>query len=104
MPSKLRAGKMTVYLADAEASFIEECYLRHDSQTDVLQVIYTDHDGVEVAYQGSQIGQCHWRLRCLQNGGEASLHAFPGSSTYEGWWVEGGIEGMWRIVVEDEGD
>ncbi|MBR0669932.1 hypothetical protein [Neoroseomonas soli] len=104
MQPKLRTARMTVYLADGEPSFTEECHVRLNPSTNGLEVIYTDHNGQEVAYQGAERGPGHWRLRCPQNGGEASLHAFPGSLIYEGWWVECGIEGMWRIAIDAESE
>ena len=41
----------------------------------------------------------HYHLRADNVKGEATLHRFANSEILEGYWIEGGYEGFWRIKL-----
>jgi len=56
----------------------------------------------ELLWQGVEQAPGHFRLTKVgDNGSIASLHRFPGGKTLDGWWLEDGYEGMWRITLSD---
>ena len=56
----------------------------------------------ELLWQGVEQAPGHFRLTKVgDNGSIASLHRFPGGKTFDGWWLEDGYEGMWRITLSD---
>ena len=67
----------------------------------LISVAYDyEHEGRMVAnvYEGTEIGQGHFQLRC--QGGEASLHRTPGGKLMEGWFHEQSEAGWWRIILK----
>jgi hypothetical protein len=63
-----------------------------------IVVSYEDDIG-RVEYRGKNKGTGHFQLACPERKGEASLHQFAGSAILEGYWVESGYRGMWRITL-----
>jgi hypothetical protein len=63
-----------------------------------IAVSYRD-EGRFVVYEGTQIAPGHFELGTAATGGRATLHQGPNSDVLEGWWLEGGYEGMWRIEL-----
>jgi hypothetical protein len=75
----------------------QPCQVRIDERT--LALSYQDADG-PVVYQGQERGEGHYEL-ANASGGRGTLHCFKGSVFLEGYWIEKGAEGMWRIRLED---
>jgi hypothetical protein len=68
---------------------------------DAIAVSYKT-EGRYVVYEGQQIGSGHFSLDWREpSGGRATLHQVPNENTLEGWWMENGEEGMWRIDLEE---
>lgn len=63
-----------------------------------IVVSYEDDSGW-VQYRGKNKDTGHFQLTCPERKGEASLHQFPGGKILEGFWVENGLRGMWRIYL-----
>ncbi|MBU2807576.1 hypothetical protein HF285_04675 [Acidithiobacillus ferrooxidans F221] len=64
-----------------------------------IVVSYEDDDGV-VIYRGNNDGSGHFSLEAPERNGRASLHRFiPNGNFLEGYWIEGGNRGMWRIEL-----
>jgi hypothetical protein len=62
-------------------------------------VSYQGEDGPTV-YRGIEEGAGHFRVVCGKNGGKGTLHRFNDDYVLEGWWVEGGSTGMWRVHLD----
>ena len=63
-----------------------------------IVVTYWEEDGV-VLYRGREDGEGHYILECPAKNGKASLHSFPDSRYLEGWWIEEGYRGAWRVTL-----
>jgi hypothetical protein len=61
-------------------------------------VSYEDDRGV-VNYKGEGKGPGHFALESLERNGKATLHMFEGSTILEGFWIEEGWKGFWRITL-----
>ena len=92
---------MTTFYGDGRAEGRSDCQVRlGDGRVAVLY----DIEGGEHSYEGPEIGQGHFHLRAAAPDGEATLHCFPDSKILEGWWLEDGVVGMWRIELDDGAD
>ena len=56
-------------------------------------------EGKPLSYVGANKKNGHFRLQCNANGGYGTLHKFPDEDILEGFWIEGGDEGFWRIEL-----
>ncbi len=74
------------------------CEIRIDG-SDIVVSYMEEEDSEHIIYSGKEIGSGHYRLECREKSAIASLHCFPDSTIYEGYWKEEGEEGMWRIKV-----
>lgn len=63
-----------------------------------IEVSYLD-GGVNHLYKGTEIGSGHYKLDAVGFDGEATLHQFPDGKILEGYWIEAGYRGMWRIQL-----
>ena len=62
-----------------------------------------DGDTGPVTYSGKEVAPGHFKLEVVQPvRGRATLHQMPGDSVLEGWWIEEGEQGMWRIDLNEE--
>jgi hypothetical protein len=59
-------------------------------------------DGGPVLYEGDEKSPGHFKLFCNSQKGRATLHRFPDDDILEGFWIESGYQGMWRIQLIDE--
>ena len=66
---------------------------------DELVLTYEDREG-PVEYRGKEQGAGHFWLYCPERKGVATLHRFPDGNILEGYWIERGCRGMWRITLE----
>jgi hypothetical protein len=87
-------SRMETYYGGRDAFETDRCVVRiGDSK---IQVSYAS-----VVYEGTEIGEGHFRLKAQDGLGEASLHRFLEGRILDGWWKEEGEEGMWRIHLLD---
>ena len=86
----------TVYYDESPADEGEECEIRIDKNEIVIS--YEEDDGV-VVYKGQDEGNGHFVLECPERQGRATLHQIPKSKYLEGFWIEGGYKGFWRITL-----
>jgi len=63
-----------------------------------IEVSYID-EGERLFYRGKEIGPGHYVLHAAGFDGEATLHRFHDGRVLEGYWVEEGHRGMWRIQL-----
>lgn len=63
-----------------------------------IEVSYLD-GGVSHLYKGTEIGSGHYKLAAVGFDGKATLHQFPDGKILEGYWIEDGYRGMWRIQL-----
>ena len=75
---------------------VDSCDVRIDG--DSILVAYRDGPA-QVFYRGKQNGPGHFELAMENGDGKATLHQFPGRDLLEGWWVEDGELGAWRIEL-----
>lgn len=87
----------SVYYDDTEALEDEPCEVRIDG--DLIVVSYEDDDGV-VIYKGKSQGAGHFQLTAPERNAKATLHMFEGSKILEGFWIEEGYKGFWRITLK----
>jgi len=85
----------TLFFSDQPAVTHEPGYQVKIDENEIV-VSYQD-DGEWVEYRGKNKGDGHFQLSCPDLKGEASLHQFPQGKILEGFWIEDGIQGMWRI-------
>lgn len=68
----------------------------------LIELSYDDDDGGIVRYIGTEEGQGHFHLKAPEVNGKATLHSFDGSEVLEGFWVENGERGMWRVTLNKD--
>jgi len=88
--------KVDTFYYDDEADTDSPCEVRIDG--DVIVVSYDGENG-PIIYKGQAKGAGHFELRSTDVDGRATLHMFEGGKSLEGFWIEDGIEGMWRIAL-----
>ena len=86
----------TIYYDESPADERDDCEIRINNGE--IVVSYEDEDGV-VIYKGKDKGNDHYVLRCPERNGKASLHRFPNNKILEGFWLEDGYRGFWRITI-----
>lgn len=89
-------------------SIMHSFYFDHESEEWTCKVTIED-DRIEIGYDLEERGHVTWRgvsrgvghyeLGCPELEGRGTLHMFPDSKYLEGFWVESGIRGMWRIEL-----
>lgn len=85
-----------VFYDETPADEGEECEIRIDGNEIVLS--YKD-DGSVVIYKGKDEGHGHFVLECPEKQAKATLHQIPKSKFLEGFWIEEGDKGFWRIIL-----
>lgn len=92
-----QAAKMEIGFYDETPAWEnEECEIRiNDGE---IVVSYEDDHGV-VVYKGKDEGTGHFVLECPAKRAKATLHQFPKSKFLEGFWLEEGSRGFWRITL-----
>ena len=55
-----------------------------------------------VSYEGREVAPGHFELTAPKIRGRATLHRAPNSDWLEGHWVEGEVEGMWRLHIGEK--
>lgn len=88
-----------VYFDETPADEHILCKVTIDAQN--ISIDYSD-EGESYRYAGQEHGHGHYILYCHSIKGEATLHRLPGSKFLEGYWIEDGERGMWRITLKNE--
>jgi hypothetical protein len=102
---KLLKSEMRTYYADHRECADSECWVRFSDGGQTLSVIYDEQDNAQAEYEGLDGGGGHYTVKCPHYKGFGTLHLScdpDGEITLEGWWLQEGSEGMWRIEVEAE--
>ncbi|MGZ8243048.1 hypothetical protein [Methylomagnum sp.] len=87
----------TLYYDGSDAATDWPCKVELDGGR--IRVSYEDDDGETVVYEGHENGIGHFELNAPQVNGRATLHRFENGKILEGYWVEEGYRGMWRIIL-----
>ena len=90
--------KMDSFYYMSAADTGHPCEVRMDDKE--IVVSYYSEDGY-VQYKGDNDGSGHFSLTADAGDGKASLHNFKESPYLEGYWIESGQRGMWRITLID---
>lgn len=91
-------SKADVYEADGvEHAWPCEVRIGEDGS---IAISYKD-EGHLVVYEGSEIESGHFTVKAVSVNGRGTLHKVPDEDVLEGWWLEDGYEGMWRIELEE---
>lgn len=96
MPVWKNARMDNAYYDQRTALEDDSCEVRIDGEQ--IVVSYEDDDGV-VLYKGKEHGLGHFQLTAPERDGKATLHRFEGSKILEGFWIEGGEKGFWRVTL-----
>lgn len=96
--STWRALMDTVYYDSSEAW--EHASSIVNLEDNRITVSY-DIGDLNYRYIGDEIALGHFNLTLEQGDGRASLHMFPGSKIMEGYWVEDGARGFWRLILQE---
>jgi len=88
-------------LCSTESGWYEcDCEVRVEGES--IFVSYENNGAPNVVlYEGKAKGPGHYYLECHNPKARATLHCFENSKILEGWWEEGGEDGMWRISFTD---
>lgn len=90
-------SEMTLVYYSQVPSDVLSCDVKIDG-TEIV-VVYDDEG--PVLYRGKDSGDGHYVLESPEQKGRGTLHRSPGSQFLEGFWIEDGIRGMWRIELQD---
>jgi hypothetical protein len=77
----------------------DKCEVRMSGRK--IWISYKGDDG-PILYEGDEKSPGHFKLLCIAQKGRATLHRFPDDDILEGFWIESGYQGMWRIQLIDE--
>jgi hypothetical protein len=85
----------------------DHLFFEREAETDVPCNVEIDNGKIRVwyenlaipIYEGQENGAGHFELHALSGNGRGTLHRFDGSKCLEGFWVEDGYRGMWRITL-----
>lgn len=94
-----RNATMEVFKPDI-GGYQQPCQVRFDKES--IRVEY-DEDGLTCAYSGKAKSEGHYELTAEGFQGGATLHTFPDSIIFEGFWKQDVAYGMWRIRLDDQG-
>ena len=91
-----RKSSMEMFSTDGQWS--HPCEVRIDGRH--IAVSYKDN-GIIILYEGPELEPGHFELRAKGVVGKATLHRFANDEMLDGWWLENGNEGMWRISLDE---
>lgn len=99
MTSVWNQSSMDVYSMDLNlAQEGLPCELRV-SETEII-LSYEGDSGL-IRWEGTAAGDGHYSLSAVAGAkGKGSLHQFPDGKILEGFWIEDGAMGMWRIHLD----
>jgi hypothetical protein len=91
---------MTTAYLDQAAADIGVCDVRIDDSS--IVVSYYDDEFGDIIYRGKNDDSGHYALKCDgRPNWSATLHRFHGDFIFEGYWIEEGYEGFWRIELNE---
>jgi hypothetical protein len=61
-----------------------------------------EEGGETLVYEGAEVEPGHFKLGCPPVKGYATLHRFKDDDVLDGWYVQEGFEGMWRVRLDEE--
>ncbi len=93
-------AKMETAFFDDTSAYEQECEVRINDAN--IAISYEDEEFGRVVYTGRDHGGGHFILEQQELQAKATLHQVKGSKVLEGYWVEEGVRGFWRIVLFDE--
>ena len=88
----------TLFYSDGDVD--DKCEVNISEEKIVLSYFDEDFNGY-IMYSGEVVGDGHYKLECIEVNGKGTLHRFPNGEILEGYWVEEGYEGMWRIKLKN---
>jgi len=88
----------TLFYSDGDVD--DKCEVNISEEKIVLSYFDKDFNGY-IIYSGEVVGDGHYKLECKEVNGKGTLHRFPNGKRLEGFWVQDGEEGMWRIELND---
>jgi hypothetical protein len=91
-------SKADLYYADG-VTHGESCQVRIGEDGSIA--LSYQGDSGPVVYEGKEIEAGHYVLKAASVNGQATLHKVPNEDVLEGWWLEAGNEGMWRIDLDE---
>ena len=92
----MKAKMDTAYYDETTADEEEDCEIIINMDKIVVSYRY---DNEVVVYKGKDEGHGHFVLECPDRKGKATLHQIPESKFLEGFWIEEGYKGFWRITL-----
>lgn len=93
-----KGSKMFSILSDGKGIFPDTpCQVIIDDKRIVVSY-FEDNKGIE--YVGVNENDGHFKVKCNQKDGHGTLHKFKDGNILEGYWVEEGYEGFWRIELK----
>jgi len=88
--------RVDILYFNAEADLDMQCEVKIETDSVSMVVFYDEGDG-PVVYKGKNNGDGHFELNSPEVNGQTSLHMSGNSKILEGFWMEDGLKGMWRI-------
>jgi hypothetical protein len=89
--------RMDSFYYDRAAIAGHPCEVRIDGTEIVVSYKW---DGEWVSYNGSEVGEGDFELTCDEKRGHAYLYRRRDSAHLDGYWMEDGERGMWRITLD----
>lgn len=86
----------TIFYDETHALEGEDCEIIING--DEIVVSYDYEDGVTI-YKGKDEGHGHFVLECPEKQGKTTLHQILNSKFLDGFWIEEGYRGFWRITL-----
>jgi len=91
-------SKMFSICSDGSDIILDEpCQVIIDDKRIVIS--YFD-EGQGIEYIGVNNNDGHFKVKCKQTGGYGNFHKFNSENNLEGFWIEDGYEGFWRIQLK----
>ncbi|MBW1796092.1 MAG: hypothetical protein JRJ38_16990 [Deltaproteobacteria bacterium] len=100
VPNEKWKAEMTTCHYDKTEVVSQPCEVLFINDRQEIAISYGISKENQVTYRGQEDGKGHYHLKADTVHGRASLHTFHDSTVLEGYWVEDGYEGMWRVELK----
>lgn len=87
--------RVDILYYDDKADLDEQCEVKIEKDSIVFS--YDPEGDGPVVYKGNNNGDGHFELKAPERNGQSSLHMSENGTILEGFWMEDGLKGMWRI-------